>query len=46
MDGKEIARTMDITLGATYNLLSRATANLRRSLLPTSIITAIFGYWY
>ena len=46
MDGTEIAQTMDITLGATYNLLSRATANLRKSLLPISIITAIFWYWY
>ncbi len=45
LDGKEIAQIMDITLGTTYNLLSRAMANLRKSVPLISMLIGIVKQW-
>ncbi|MEQ9290141.1 MAG: sigma-70 family RNA polymerase sigma factor [Cyclobacteriaceae bacterium] len=42
LDGQEIAQIMEITLGTTYNLLSRAIANLRTRLPGLIFLTFYF----
>ena len=39
LDGEEISAIMDITIGTTYNLLSRAISNLRKTISITALIS-------
>lgn len=43
LDGEEIARVMGITLGSTYNIMSRAIAKLRNTLPSLLIATELFN---
>lgn len=42
MDGEEIAKIMNITIGATYNLISRAVINLKSKISTSIILLALF----
>lgn len=44
LDGEEISNIMNITLGTTYNLLSRALSNLRKQLPNLSLALLAYGF--